>query len=114
MATGKSRRWTSGALKCRPMRSTLSTAICERLNVSMGSPTKSTSLLRSTPPLAEMAPDRSVRFPFIVVASAIAATAYRLVLAVDRYSVNILFWDQWDFYTPLFDHAYLWQIFTWQ
>ena len=27
---------------------------------------------------------------------------------------NILFWDQWDFYTPLFQHQNLWQVFSWQ
>ena len=29
-------------------------------------------------------------------------------------AVNILFWDQWDFYTPFFEHASLWRIFAWQ
>lgn len=38
----------------------------------------------------------------------------RLVQVVWRHSVNILFWDQWDFYTPLFAHASLWRIFIWQ
>lgn len=33
---------------------------------------------------------------------------------IDVYSVNILFWDQWDFYTPLFDTTNLWEIFRWQ
>ena len=61
-----------------------------------------------------MAPVRSVRIPLIVVSAVVAATAYRLVAAVDRYSVNILFWDQWDFYNPLFNQASLWRIFTWQ
>jgi hypothetical protein len=54
------------------------------------------------------------RLPVIVVSTVLLATACRLVLAVWRYSVNLIFWDQWDFYTPLFNHASLWQIFTWQ
>jgi len=29
-------------------------------------------------------------------------------------AVNILFWDQWDFYTPFFDDRNLWEIFSWQ
>lgn len=29
-------------------------------------------------------------------------------------SVNIPYWDQWDFYTPLFNRASLWEIFRWQ
>jgi hypothetical protein len=28
--------------------------------------------------------------------------------------VNILYWDQWDFYTPFFEHASLWRLFDWQ
>jgi len=54
------------------------------------------------------------RLPVIVVATAFLATTSWLALAVWRYSVNILFWDQWDFYTPLLQHASLWQIFNWQ
>ncbi|HXW93172.1 MAG TPA: hypothetical protein VEK33_21670 [Terriglobales bacterium] len=38
----------------------------------------------------------------------------RMVLVVWRHSVNFIFWDQWDFYTPLFAHASLWRIFSWQ
>ena len=29
-------------------------------------------------------------------------------------SVDIPYWDQWDFYTPLFNHASLWRVFAWQ
>jgi len=57
---------------------------------------------------------RGFRLPVIVVATVFLAAASRLVLAVWRYSVNIIFWDQWDFYTPLFNHASVWRIFTWQ
>src|SRR5271169_3470808 len=57
---------------------------------------------------------RGFRLPVIVVATVFLAAASRLMLAVWRYSVNIIFWDQWDFYTPLFNHASLWRIFTWQ
>ena len=37
-----------------------------------------------------------------------------MVVVVWRHSVNLLFWDQWDFYNPLFANASLWRIFTWQ
>jgi hypothetical protein len=37
-----------------------------------------------------------------------------MAVVVWRHSVNFVFWDQWDFYTPLFNHASLWQIFIWQ
>lgn len=33
---------------------------------------------------------------------------------VNRYSVNILFWDQWDFYNAFFENKNLWEIFRWQ
>jgi hypothetical protein len=56
----------------------------------------------------------NLSLPVVFVATAFLATASWLALVVWRYSVNILFWDQWDFYTPLFNHASLWQIFTWQ
>jgi hypothetical protein len=55
-----------------------------------------------------------IRFPVIVVSTVFLAVAVRLVLTVWRYSVNLIYWDQWDFYTALFNHASLWQIFSWQ
>jgi hypothetical protein len=58
--------------------------------------------------------DSQNRLPAVVVLTVFLATASWLVLAVWRYSVNLIFWDQWDFYTPLFNHASLWQIFAWQ
>jgi len=33
---------------------------------------------------------------------------------IDTYSVNIFFWDQWDFYTSLFEKNNLWELFRWQ
>jgi hypothetical protein len=59
-------------------------------------------------------PRQSFRLPLIVVSAVLLATAGRMVLVVWRYSVNLIFWDQWVFYTPLFNHASLWRIFTWQ
>src|SRR5271170_4438418 len=54
------------------------------------------------------------RLPVIVVSTVFIVTVSRLMLAVWRYSVDLIFWDQWYFYTPLFNHASLWQIFTWE
>jgi len=34
-----------------------------------------------------------------------------LILLVHQYSVNILFWDQWDFFIPLFNEENLWKVF---
>ncbi len=33
---------------------------------------------------------------------------------INAYSVNLLYWDQWDFYVPLFTNASLWDGFFWQ
>lgn len=33
---------------------------------------------------------------------------------IDAYSVNIFFWDQWDFYASFFEHKNLWELFRWQ
>jgi hypothetical protein len=55
-----------------------------------------------------------LRLPVIIVSTVFLAVAVRLALTVWRYSVNLIFWDQWDFYTPLFNHDSWWRIFTWQ
>jgi len=38
----------------------------------------------------------------------------RLIAFTARNAVNVLYWDQWDFYTPFFAHASLWRVFAWQ
>ena len=38
----------------------------------------------------------------------------RLVLFVNHYAVDVLFWDQWDFYWPLFRGEGPWALFSWQ
>lgn len=50
----------------------------------------------------------------IVVALVFAALAWRQHAFVDRYSVNVMFYDQWDFYTPIFQQGGWWKIFSWQ
>ena len=35
----------------------------------------------------------------------------RLFGLIDRYSVNVLFWDQWDLFDPIFEHASAWELF---
>jgi hypothetical protein len=42
---------------------------------------------------------------------ALLATSVRLFLLIKTYVVNIIFWDEWDIYNPLFSHSGLWQIF---
>ncbi len=35
-------------------------------------------------------------------------------ILVDRYSINILYWDQWYFYEAFFKNCDIWRIFSWQ
>jgi hypothetical protein len=42
------------------------------------------------------------------------AQAWRFFALTDRYAVNVLFWDQWDFLNAFFNPHSSWQIFTWQ
>jgi hypothetical protein len=49
-----------------------------------------------------------------VLAFGTALLAWRLAAFVDRYAVDVLFWDQWDFLGGLFDGADLWTLFRWQ
>ena len=52
---------------------------------------------------------------FIVVGGVTLLLSLRLFLFVDDNSVNLLYWDQWDFMTPLFEgRDDLWTLFTWQ
>ncbi len=36
------------------------------------------------------------------------------VVAVARFQVNLLFWDQWNFLEPMFDEQGWWSLFNWQ
>lgn len=38
----------------------------------------------------------------------------RLFDLVNRYAINLLFWDQWDFFQPIFRSGSLWELFSWQ
>ena len=51
---------------------------------------------------------------FCLLLAAFAVT--RWFYYIDRFSVNLLFWDQWDFYEAFFfdKHLSLWQLFSWQ
>lgn len=50
----------------------------------------------------------------LLVAVAFILLALRQHLFVDSYAVNVMFWDQWDFYRPLFQGGNLWEMFSWQ
>ena len=38
----------------------------------------------------------------------------RWFFLIDKYSVNMLFWDQWDFMGGLFEDKGAWELFSWQ
>ncbi len=49
--------------------------------------------------------------------SAVAALIFiilRWFFLIDKYSVNMLFWDQWDFMGGLFENKGAWELFSWQ
>jgi hypothetical protein len=50
----------------------------------------------------------------IMLGGATALLGARLFVLIYQKSVNILFWDQWDFLTPLFQQKTGWALFTWQ
>jgi hypothetical protein len=64
------------------------------------------------------APSRAALPKDLLVLLLLAAAALllggRLLWMINRYSVNLLYWDQWDFYTPMFQRRPLWDYFTWQ
>src|SRR5262245_16026508 len=49
-----------------------------------------------------------------LIALAFVAMAVRLAIFVNRYAVNLVYWDQWDFLQGLFDGADAWTLFRWQ
>jgi hypothetical protein len=56
----------------------------------------------------------SERIPLLTVLFAAALLGCRELLLIRRYSVNVLYLDQWDFYTPLFQKMPLTDFFLWQ
>jgi hypothetical protein len=54
--------------------------------------------------------------PFVasLLGVAFALLCGRLFWLIDRYSVNVLFWDQWDLFDPFFEHASAWELFRYR
>ena len=57
---------------------------------------------------------RPISWPLVLVGAAFLIQAGQLLAFTLRNAVNVLFWDQWDFTTPIFRHEPLWRIFAWQ
>ena len=49
---------------------------------------------------------------FLLVVAAILA--WQLYVFIDRYAVNLMFWDQFAYYTPIFESAGAWESFRYQ
>lgn len=54
------------------------------------------------------------RGPALLVLLAAAALQARMLLLVRRYAVNVLYYDQWNYYAPLFDGGTAWDFFSFQ
>ncbi len=54
------------------------------------------------------------RGPLIVAVVLIAALTVNWIAAVARFQVNVIAWDQWDFFTPLFSERGWLETFFWQ
>lgn len=53
-------------------------------------------------------------YALLLVAIGAVILSGRLFHVLNKYAVNVFFWDEWDFRTPQFQGASLWRIFTWQ
>jgi len=54
---------------------------------------------------------------FLINISAAAVLLFVIIrwfFLIDKYSVNMLFWDQWDFMGGLFEQKGPWELFSWQ
>lgn len=72
-------------------------------------------MLTSTTPVRSRAAWMSPRATTAwIIAAAFVVMGVRLAVFLDRYTVNILFWDQWDFLEGLFSDASTWALFRWQ
>lgn len=59
----------------------------------------------------------SKRQQLLINISAVAVFIFiilRWFFLIDKYSVNMLFWDQWDFMGGLFEDKGAWELFSWQ
>lgn len=43
-----------------------------------------------------------------------AILTYRHFALIHHHAVNLLYWDQWDYYSPMFSRASWWTLFNWQ
>jgi hypothetical protein len=51
------------------------------------------------------------RWSWAFLCTVFVALAARQLAFVNRYAINVMFWDQWDFYRPAFHHQGIWAAF---
>lgn len=49
---------------------------------------------------------------YLLIGTSIVLFGFRLFDLINRHAVNILFFDQWDFLSPLFENPTAWEMFT--
>ena len=57
---------------------------------------------------------KSIFSPRVIILSSLFYFSLRLLTFIQENSVNVLFWDQWDYYLPLFNKKGIIDIFLWQ
>ena len=57
---------------------------------------------------------RNPRAIKVVLLLATAILTYRHFALIHHHAVNILYWDQWGFFDPLFIGKHWWELFRWQ
>ena len=81
---------------------------------------KRTSIFANTVSAGRTMPSVHARFAWAarvspwLVAGVFVVLAVRLANFISSYTVNIIYWDQWDFLQGLFDGADAWTLFRWQ
>jgi len=55
-----------------------------------------------------------LRFDVAILLSACTLLSVRLFVLINNHAVNILYWDQWGYFQPLFEGKHWWQLFRWQ
>jgi hypothetical protein len=55
-----------------------------------------------------------LRFDVVILLSTCILFSVRLFVLINNHAVNILYWDQWGYFQPLFEGKRWWQLFGWQ
>src|SRR5690349_1403058 len=64
--------------------------------------------------MANAKPLAAISYPTLALSVTCLVLSSRLLIHVNRYAVNVLFWDEWDFRLIQLRGGSLWQLFTYQ